>query len=877
MLSPLARYSVLFLLAAAGAAAQESTTSIPAPEPADPSLQIELFADEPLIQQPIGMTFDKEGRLLVIESHTHFRPKDWKGPEHDQIVWLRDSDGDGKADKREVIFEDSDMTMDIATHPDGSIFVSTRDEVLRLSDQDAGGKPRKVERKIIFLESDGRYPHNGLSGLAFDLKGGVYVGMGENLGAAYTLNGADGTSYKDQGEGGNVWHFAKNGSRLMRVATGFWNPFGVCVDPWGNVFATDNDPGSRPPCRLHHVVEGGDYGYQFRYGRSGLHPFVSWNGQRLGTLPMMAATGEAPCDVICYTPPATEKFRGLPDAWHRSLLVASWVDHRIESYQLTPADATFRAEQKILCQGGADFRPVAFAVAADGSIYVSDWVKRDYELHGFGRVWRISSKEPRNLAASPVNPYPRTRMSELRDNILHGEPPTLGDGMQGLTFPQPYLFSAVVQRLSHEALLVKDLMRQPLADGRQRGGLLLAARLGVEREGITADNLPEDVSFLLGKALSDNDPRVVLLALHWISDDRVKVHRAKIEHMLDDPLLTPELFYSAITALVRLDSKDAAEADLVTRLKKSITDPGAKPSRRRLALDILPDRDANLKVAEIEPIIAAAAPEERPWFVHLLGLMREPSRQDVLRKLALDAAQPPSVRAAAIAHLDVTTADAAAVVEITKSGDIELRKAALQSLQGVQLSADQTAALRAIDGFGLKPLAARLTGGMHYGAQRPVDFANIKAWNAYLHNLPGDADIANGLRVFASPRLGSCTSCHRCDGLGSDAGPNLTHISEASEPTYILESLLQPNRNVAPQWETFVITTTDGQTRTGFELAERESKHTYADLTGKTFDIKIEDIVKRERLPASIMPEGLVTRLTDEEVRDLLAFLSQRK
>ena len=62
----------------------------------------------------------------------------------------------------------------------------------------------------------------------------------------------------------------------------------------------DNDPDSRPPCRLLHIVEGGDYGYRFRNGRKGVHPFTAWNGELPGTLPMVAGTGEAPCGVLSY-------------------------------------------------------------------------------------------------------------------------------------------------------------------------------------------------------------------------------------------------------------------------------------------------------------------------------------------------------------------------------------------------------------------------------------------------------------------------------------------------------------------------------------------------------------------------------------------------
>jgi len=96
-------------------------------------------------------------------------------------------------------------------------------------------------------------------------------------------------------------------------------------------------------------------------------------------------------------------------------------------------------------------------------------------------------------------------------------------------------------------------------------------------------------------------------------------------------------------------------------------------------------------------------------------------------------------------------------------------------------------------------------------------------------------------------------------------------------PDYVLESILQASRNVAPDYESFLLQTTDGQTRMVFELMERGGTHTYVGLDGKPFEIKIEQIVSREQLPVSIMPEGLVARFTDEEIRDLVAFLESQK
>src|SRR5262249_1215095 len=161
-----------------------------------------------------------------------------------------------------------------------------------LKDLDGDGKCDKDNEKtrIVFLDTKGDYPHNGLSGLCFDEKGDVTFGMGENLGVAFKLIGSDGTTIAND-EGGYILRCSAEGKNLAKVAKGFWNPFGVCRDIFGRYFAVDNDPDAMPPCRLVHVVEGGDYGYQFRYGRSGRHPFQSWNGELFGTLPYVAGVG----------------------------------------------------------------------------------------------------------------------------------------------------------------------------------------------------------------------------------------------------------------------------------------------------------------------------------------------------------------------------------------------------------------------------------------------------------------------------------------------------------------------------------------------------------------------------------------------------------
>src|SRR5262249_22904784 len=169
-------------------------------------------------------------------------------------------------------------------------------------------------------------------------------------------------------------------------ATGFWNTFHLAFDAFGRLFAVDNDPDSRGPCRLLHIVPGGDYGYRFRNGRKGLHPFTAWNGELPGTLPMVAGTSEAPSGIVAY------ESNGLPADYRGSLLVTSWGDHVVERFQLKEHGASFTSQAKILVRGGEDFRPVGIATGADGSLYLSDWVDKSYPVHGKGRIWRIRSK-----------------------------------------------------------------------------------------------------------------------------------------------------------------------------------------------------------------------------------------------------------------------------------------------------------------------------------------------------------------------------------------------------------------------------------------------------------------------------------------------------
>jgi putative membrane-bound dehydrogenase-like protein len=377
------------------------------PKSLDPRLEIRLFAESPQIVTPTDIDVDSLGRVWAIESNTHFRPAGYTGHSSDRVLVFHDDDHDGKADRIETFADGFVHAMSLAVRFGDGVYVATRKEVFHLTDADGDGKA-DGRRVILRLDTPGDYPHNGLAGFAFDGLGFLYIGFGENLGANYRLIGTDGRSLSGGGEGGSVFRCRPDGSDLTLWATGFWNPHASCVDAFGRMFTVDNDPDDRPPCRMLHLIPGGDYGYRFRNGRKGIHPFTAWDGELPGTLPMVAGTGEAPSGIVAYESDA------FPNEYRGSLLATSWGDHCIDRFRVHPQGTSLTSKAEPIIVGGENFRPVGVALAPDGSLFATDWVLKDYNVHGQGRIWRIAPKVvPRgkfdDLAAVPRLPLPELR------------------------------------------------------------------------------------------------------------------------------------------------------------------------------------------------------------------------------------------------------------------------------------------------------------------------------------------------------------------------------------------------------------------------------------------------------------------------------------
>jgi putative membrane-bound dehydrogenase-like protein len=139
----------------------------------------------------------------------------------------------------------------------------------------------------------------------------------------------------------------------------------------------------------------------------------------------------------------------------------------------------------------------------------------------------------------------------------------------------------------------------------------------------------------------------------------------------------------------------------------------------------------------------------------------------------------------------------------------------------------------------------------------------------------GDAE--RGRKLFFNADKSLCLKCHRLGDQGERAGPDLTGVGGRFSRVYILESILEPSRTIAPSFGTLVLNLKNGRVLTGVKAAETEGELTLVDNEGRRHVLKKADVDEQKTSPLSTMPEGLEKRFTEDEFVDLIAFLTSRK
>ena len=809
-----------------------------------PGVKLTLLVEHPDIATPTGLDVDAQGNLWTVSCHTHFRPAGYAGPIHDEILVF-----DKHGRNRRVFYAKTDQTMNLKLGKDGWVYLSQRNRVLRIKDTDGDGVADK-EENVVTLTTVTDYPHNGLSGLAWAPSGDLVLSLGENFGKDWVLAGPDGSKLNGRGEGG-VFTCQPDGSKLRRIAKGFWNPFGIMMRSNGEIFAVDNDPGSRPPCRLLRVHEGADYGFQWVYGREPIHPFVAWNGELRGTLGMIHPSGEGPCSVV-------ELGGGV--------LIPSWSNHCVEYFPLTRVGADYTAKQITLVRGGEYLRPTCLVAGPDGAFYFNDWVWSSYPIHGKGRLWKMEIDQTKATWLKPSAEAPNAA-SLLADDLR--------SGTKSLPAPELLSLARGTDRVLADAALAAIARawskRVPaelraLSDDERLLTLVALRRL----------DLADDR--WLQACLKDESTEIRFECLRWIADGVLKQHMSYVEATLRRKDIDFRVFEAALAARNALLGKPEAGVTDAEMLATYVSDKTIAPRLRSYALRLMPETSKFLTVRMMSELIAVGDADLSPEAVRNAIARRSPESRALLALVAADEKAEPNLRGDAIAGISLSDLPEhlALLRKLAAHTNLTIRHEALRALRYTALDdADR----RLLGDIRQKhpdssDLIEVLIDASKLAIGRPA-FTDTQAWLQRLDAIPGQPDLDVARRLFTHPKLSLCASCHRHDGRGNVVGPDLTLISRQAERAGILQSILEPSREVAPQYFPTQLSLADGSSFVGILLRSSEVE-TYREITGKEKTFRKKDILTHEELKTSLMPPGLALTLTDKELRDLLALMTEK-
>ena len=366
----------LSLVFAASLHAQRNLKDIPVPD-TDAELaafelhegfEISLFAGDPLVQKPIQMNFDSEGRLWVVSSplYPHIAPGEVPA---DRVLVLEDENGDGVADISRVFAEG--LLMPTGIEPgDGGVYVANSTEVLFLKDTDGDG--RADFRRTMLSGFGTEDTHHLIHTFRWGHDGYLYFNQ-----SIYIHSHIETPWGVRRMNGGGVWQFRTDTLELEPFVWGMCNGWGHHFDRYGQSLGADG--------------AGFDGVQYFLPGCTMMH-----SPRRDPVLRGLNVGSPKYCggEVVSG--------RHLPDDWQGNFITNDFRAHRVVRYAIEDDGAGFAARQlpDVLKSRHRAFRPIDVKGGPDGAIYIADWYNpiiqhgevgfRDERRdHTHGRIWRL--------------------------------------------------------------------------------------------------------------------------------------------------------------------------------------------------------------------------------------------------------------------------------------------------------------------------------------------------------------------------------------------------------------------------------------------------------------------------------------------------------
>ena len=577
-----------------------------------PGFEVRLFADEtqfPEIANPVQLAFDSKGRLWVatMPSYPQWRPG---GPRPtDKLVILEDTDGDGRADKSKVFYDELHCPTGFQFF-NGGVLVTNQPRLLWLADTDGDDRADQVVHVLDGWATEDTHHSIGAfeaspAGLLHMLEGVAMSTAVETPWGPFRNVGSSGCYVLDP----RTW-------RLSHFKTpGYGNPWCNVFNEWGQGICGDGTGANQ---HWDTPLSGAQYG-----GRKGLNPVFNTEGMRPVVGSEFLRTRQYPDEVqnqFIYA--CVINTNGLP----RWTIQDDGAGYKGERVRHDPADK--KTPFDLLKSSDKHFRPVDPQIGPDGALWFGDWAnplighmqysQRDPNRdQRHGRIYRLVYTEkplvePQTQAGRPVaevlaqltSPEWRTRyraradlQARPRDEVLPAATKWLAE-----TAAEPSLPTEVHDRLKTEVLWLQQsfhavndsLLRQLLVCTTPDARAAATRVLADERERISV------AEALLVAQATDTHPRVRTEAVRGLSFFATPAAMAAVVAAVN---VEPADHYLAYTADAALGAnipvwKPAYEAgDLA-----AATTPAGRILESVLGLD--------KKAAEIIPLLAVLGGEQ---------------------------------------------------------------------------------------------------------------------------------------------------------------------------------------------------------------------------------------------------------------------------
>ncbi len=148
---------------------------------------------------------------------------------------------------------------------------------------------------------------------------------------------------------------------------------------------------------------------------------------------------------------------------------------------------------------------------------------------------------------------------------------------------------------------------------------------------------------------------------------------------------------------------------------------------------------------------------------------------------------------------------------------------------------------------------------------------NLETLTEYFASSDGRKGIAeHGLEIYEQAQ---CAKCHRFGSLGTAIGPDLTNIAKRFTRKEVLESVLYPSHIISDQYQTSRVLTTGGKVYSGMIRRNADGTITVRDSELNEQVVAEQDVDSIEPSKTSLMPSGLVDRLTAADIRDMMTYM----